>query len=205
MMKDSLDPKKDSLWIGRPYVRTTPPAIHVEGNDTLYEYIETGTPNGMIYTYAVTAFDKGDTLLGIGRLENQIGRGRTSTKVYMANAPATQSMDKIRVVPNPYLGSSRLNNPNPVDTNPWVSRLRFINLPSDAKITIFTLTGDLVRTISSGDIVYRSRDVAVTGDFTGVAEWDLVTKNNQEAVSGVYIYVVESTLGKYTGKFVIIR
>ncbi len=204
VLNNAITPK-DTLWLGRPFLQNWPPQYYVDGNDTMYQFIQTGTPNGMIYTYAVTAFDQGDSTLGIDRLENQIGRGRGSTIVYMANAPVAQSMGKIRVVPNPYLGSSRLNNPNPVDTNPWVNRLRFINLPSDAKITIFTLTGDLVRTISSGDIVYRSRDVAVTGDFSGVAEWDLVTKNNQEAVSGVYIYVVESTLGKYTGKFVIIR
>jgi hypothetical protein len=99
----------------------------------------------------------------------------------------------------------RFNNPNPVDTNPWVNRIRFINLPPDAKISIFTLAGDLVKTIHSGDVVYQSRDVKITGDFTGVADWDLTTRNNQEAVSGLYIYVVESSAGTHTGKFVIMR
>ncbi len=111
----------------------------------------------------------------------------------------------MRVVPNPFMGSSSLNNPNPIETNPWVNRVRFINLPPDAKISIFTLTGDLVRTIRTGDVVYVNRDVSVTGNFTGIAEWDLTTKNNQEAVSGVYIYVVESSVGTTTGKFVIMR
>ena len=45
----------------------------------------------------------------------------------------------------------------------------------------------------------------LTGDFRGVAEWDLTTRNNQEAVSGLYIYVVDSPSGKATGKFVIMR
>ena len=111
----------------------------------------------------------------------------------------------VRVVPNPFMGSSRFNNSKPVDTNPWVNRIRFVNLPADAKITIFTLAGDLVKTISSGDIVYVSRDAALLGDFSGVAEWDLITKNNQEAVSGVYIFIVESSTGSQTGKFVIMR
>jgi len=171
----------------------------------VYQLLDRGVLNGMIYTYAVTAFDQGDTLLGIDRLENNIGRGRPTTRVYMANAPPANSMDRIRVVPNPFMGSSRFNNPNPIETNPWVNRVRFINLPADAKITIFTLAGDLVQTIHSGDIVYQSRDVSVTGNFTGVAEWDLTTKNNQETVSGVYIYVVESSAGTHTGKFVIMR
>ncbi|MFH0992417.1 MAG: hypothetical protein V1799_20650 [bacterium] len=202
---NKLDPKLDSDWIGRPYVKSWPPATVVSGSDTLYQYIDKGVTNGMIYTYAVTAFDKGDSLLGLGRLENQIGKGRTSTRVYMANTPAAAGVEKVRVVPNPFIGSSRFNNPNPIETNPWVNRLRFINLPAGAKISIFTLAGDLVKIINSGDVVYRSRDVQITGDFRGVAEWDLTTKNNQEVVSGLYLYVVESPAGTQTGKFVIMR
>jgi hypothetical protein len=202
---NAIDKVKDSLWYGRPFLKSWPPPTVVQASDTLYELIDKNTPNGLIYTYAVTAFDSGDSTLGIGRLENQIGRGRLSTKVFMPNAPAATNVTNIRVVPNPFMGSSRYANPNPVDTNPWVSRLRFINLPPDSKISIFTLAGDLVKTINSGDVVYQSRDVKITGDFTGVAEWDLTTKNNQEVVSGLYIYVVESSVGTHTGKFVIMR
>jgi len=202
---NAIDKKKDTLWYGRPFLKNWPPSTVVQGSDTLYEFQDKNTPNGLIYTYAVTAFDSGDSTLGIGRLENQIGRGRQSTQVFMPNAPAASTTSGIKVVPNPFLGSSRYNNPNPVDTNPWVNRIRFINLPPDAKISIFTLAGDLVKTIHSGDVVYQSRDVKITGDFTGVAEWDLTTRNNQEAVSGLYIYVVESSVGTHTGKFVIMR
>jgi len=202
---NTIDKVKDSVWYGRPFLKNWPPPALVQGSDTLYELIDKNTPNGLIYTYAVTAFDSGDSTLGIGRLENQIGRGRLSTKVFMPNAPAATNVTNIRVVPNPFMGSSRYANPNPVDTNPWVSRLRFINLPPDSKISIFTLAGDLVKIINSGDVVYQSRDVKISGDFTGVAEWDLTTKNNQEVVSGLYIYVVESSVGTHTGKFVIMR
>jgi hypothetical protein len=86
-----------------------------------------------------------------------------------------------------------------------VNRVRFINLPADATISIFTLAGDLVKTIHAGSVVYVSRDVAISGDFSGIAEWDLTTKNNQEVVSGVYLYVVESSKGTTTGKFTIMR
>lgn len=202
---NAIDRKKDTLWYGRSYVKSWPPASIFDGKDTVYQLLDRGVLNGMIYTYAVTAFDQGDSLLGIGRLENNIGRGRPTTRVYMANAPPTSGMDRIKVVPNPFMGSSKFNNPNPIETNPWVNRVRFINLPADASISIFTLAGDLVKTIHSGNIVYQSRDVSVTGNFTGVAEWDLTTKNNQETVSGVYIYVVESSAGTHTGKFVIMR
>ncbi len=205
LMNGSLDPVSDSAWIGRPFFHTGPPPTAVLGTDTVYEFLDPGVLNGLIYTYAVTAFDKGDSLLGLGRLENQIGRGRTSTTVYMANAEPRPNASAVKVVPNPFIGSSRYNNPNPIETNPWVNRIRFINLPADATISIFTLAGDLVRTIHSGDVVYQSRDVTITGDFSGVAEWDLTTKNDQEVVSGLYIYVVESPSGNHTGKFVIMR
>jgi hypothetical protein len=200
-----LNPKTDTEWIGRPFLKSWPPPKMMQNGDSVYYYPDPNLPNGMIYTYAVTAFDRGDTSLGIGRLENQIGKGKPSTTVYMANSPPATDVSRIRVVPNPFMGSSSLNNPNPIETNPWVNRVRFINLPPDAKISIFTLTGDLVRTIRAGDVVYVNRDVSITGNFSGIAEWDLTTKNNQETVSGVYIYVVESTAGTTTGKFVIMR
>jgi hypothetical protein len=200
-----LDPATDAHWIGRPYLRSWPPPKRYVNGDSLYYYLDPNQPNGMIYTYAVTAFDQGDTSLGISRLENQIGRGKASTKVYMSNSPPTQDVKRVRVVPNPFMGSTRFNNPNPIETNPWVNRIRFINLPTDATISIFTLAGDLVKTIHSGSVVYVSRDVAITGDFSGIAEWDLTTKNNQEVVSGVYLYVVESSKGTTTGKFTIMR
>ena len=201
----SLNPLADTMWIGRPFLKSWPPPKISENGDSLYALVDPGHPSGLIYTYAVTAFDKGDTSLGLGRLENQIGRGKPSTKVYMANDPPANDVNRVRVVPNPFIGSSQYNNPNPNTTTPWVNRLRFINLPPGATITIFTLAGDLVRTIHSGDVVYTNRDVAVSGDFSGIAEWDLTTKNDQEAVSGLYIYVVESNAGKFTGKFVIMR
>ncbi|HEX9006306.1 MAG TPA: hypothetical protein VF889_03355, partial [Bacteroidota bacterium] len=201
----SLNPATDGAWIGRPFLKSWPPPKTFVNGDSVYTFSDPGRPPGMIYTYAVTAFDKGDTSLGISRLENTIGRGKASTQVYMANSGPAADASKVRVVPNPFMGSSRLSNPNPIDTNPWVNRLRFINLPLGATISIFTLAGDLVKTLHNGDVVYVNRDATVTGDFTGVAEWDLVTRNNQEAVSGLYIYVVDSPSGKATGKFVIMR
>ncbi|GAB4323949.1 MAG: hypothetical protein Kow0074_16470 [Candidatus Zixiibacteriota bacterium] len=35
--------------------------------------------------------------------------------------------------------------------------------------------------------------------------WDLVTRNVQAAVSGIYIWKVDSRLGSQTGKLVIIK
>jgi len=39
----------------------------------------------------------------------------------------------------------------------------------------------------------------------GQARWNLISRNGQDVVSGVYLFVVESDLGTQRGKFVIIR
>jgi len=78
--------------------------------------------------------------------------------------------------------------------------LRFINLPSDCVIRIFTLNGDLIKTI-----VHKATVGSVVGDAGGDEWWDLLTENRQLVASGVYIFHIDSKVGQQTGKFVIIR
>jgi len=54
------------------------------------------------------------------------------------------------------------------------------------------MAGDLVKTIEH-----------TTG--TSQESWDQVTDYNQLVMTGVYIYVIESEIGKTYGKFVIVR
>jgi len=112
-------------------------------------------------------------------------------------------MDEIAVVPNPFIGSAQWNNPSPRYVEPWEDKIRFINLPEDAVIRIYTLDGDFVRELKAGDRVR-----AVDTDETigkGSAEWNLISRNDQLVSTGVYLYVVESKLGKKIGKFMVIR
>jgi hypothetical protein len=82
--------------------------------------------------------------------------------------------------------------------------VQFTNLPSDAKIKIFTLDGDYVAEIKANETVVAGEEDAPNA--ASVAEWDLMTRNNQEAAPGIYMYVVQSpTLGEKVGKFVIVR
>jgi hypothetical protein len=39
----------------------------------------------------------------------------------------------------------------------------------------------------------------------GQATWNLITRNGQDVVSGIYLFSVESSAGTEQGKFVIIR
>lgn len=100
----------------------------------------------------------------------------------------------VKVVPNPYLIH------NEWQQSSLIRRLRFINLPSECVIRIFTLNGDLIKTI-----IHKSTIGSVKGDAGGDEWWDLLTDNRQLVASGVYIFHVDSKVGQQVGKFVVIR
>ncbi len=76
-------------------------------------------------------------------------------------------------------------------------RIHFANLPSEAVVRIFTLDGDLVRELYHPD--------PRLSEGESMIYWDLISKNTQAIVSGIYLYSVESELGNQVGKFVIIK
>jgi flagellar hook assembly protein FlgD len=77
-------------------------------------------------------------------------------------------------------------------------RVVFANLPAAHNtIKIFTEDGDLVQTIKhDGTAGY------------GSASWNLVSRNGQEVVSGIYLFSVQSDNSEFAdfiGKFVVVR
>jgi len=99
-----------------------------------------------------------------------------------------QDVDKldVKVYPNPYRGGS------PLEVQ-YEDKVSFTNLPPACKITILTLYGDII------DVIYHT-------DGTSDESWNLVSRNEQDAVSGMYIFVVEAPGNKkQVGKFVILR
>jgi hypothetical protein len=159
-----------------------------------YEFRDPDVVNGFIYSYAVEGF--GSTV--IPDLE-VVSAGPVSRQLSPSNVPGT-NLDNVKVVPNPYIGSVQWNNPSPGDANPWEHKIQFTNLPADATVKIFTLDGDFVDEVSAGH--------NVTGTFAGtsVAEWDLISRNDQEVAPGIYLFLVQSpSLGEKVGKFVIVR
>lgn len=76
-------------------------------------------------------------------------------------------------------------------------RIHFINVPSDATINIYSLDGDLIRTLNHPDPYLSS--------YSSEIAWDLVSRNTQAVTSGIYIYRVDSKLGSQVGKLVIIK
>ena len=110
-------------------------------------------------------------------------------------AEAGQSaMDLIRIVPNPYLSISGYEN-SQID-----SRVKIVNIPSKCVVSIFNLSGTLVRqfnfdqtstlpyaSVADGKIEYN-RGV----NYQTFLEWDLKNQLGIPIASGVYIIHVSS-------------
>jgi hypothetical protein len=165
-----------------------------------YGHVDEHVLPGFTYFYAVTAFDINET----GKLNPRTGlpekyslECRHVASAEQAVVPGTNPVDaagEVYVVPNPYYGNARWDlTPNPSD--PTGTHVDFMNMPKGPwKVRIYTLAGDLVRTLENDG----SSDI-------GQVKWDLVSRNGQDIVSGVYLYSVESRYGSQVGKFVILK
>jgi hypothetical protein len=160
------------------------PAKNAQG---LYQYVDKDVTNGFLYYYTVAAYDKGSADLP------SLETGKI-TDVYAEPGPlptAKLEKDKIRVVPNPFVVKAPWDF-TPTQENPSEERIQFQNIPKGSKVTVFNLAGDEIITLhQSGN--------------DGYVNWDLITKNTQKVVSGLYLYVVESGTETFVDKFVIVR
>jgi len=168
-----------------------------------YEYtIENLLPT-VAYWANVTSFDYGSPLTGLGAMETSPA---TDPQVAMAmDSPDTtgQNQAKVFVYPNPYRGDvdyraggweGRGMADKSVDRT---RRINFANLPSVCTIRIFSLDGDLVREIQ--------HDVPASDPMFHLDYWDMITRNSQQPVSGLYYWTVEDNKGNVQiGKLVII-
>jgi hypothetical protein len=103
-------------------------------------------------------------------------------------------LDKIAVVPNPYVGAASWE-PATAITGRGERLVYFIHLPNKCTIRIYTISGNLVKTLY--------RDAPVTD---GQEPWDLTTKDGMSLAFGVYIFHVDAPgIGTKIGKFAIIK
>ena len=133
----------------------------------------------------------------------------TTTLAIPGTSPADQD-GGVLVVPNPYRGEAVWDGSRDREKYLW-----FINLPQRATIRIYTLAGDLVKTIEFDGSTYDASDIQglKTGYernvsiADGICGWDLISNKDQAVASGLYIFSVENhrTGGNQIGKFMIIR
>lgn len=122
-------------------------------------------------------------------------RDRYSFKL---NAPSInketikREMNKIKVVPNPYVASSLYEPEFGELRREPLRQLQFINLPPECTIRIFTVDADLVKTI------YHN-------STSGTAIWDLRSEGGREIAPGMYIYVVKTPDAEYIERFAVIK
>ena len=104
-----------------------------------------------------------------------------------------------RSYPNPYRIDGNYSANKYEEGGIYGKRIRFANLPPRCTIRIYTLDGDLVKEID------HEKDPSAL-DAT-VGEWDLISRNTQAVVSGIYLFSVQDKeSGKnQVGKFVIIK
>jgi hypothetical protein len=101
----------------------------------------------------------------------------------------TALLANVHTVPDPYYVT------NALEQSPNSKKLQFVNLPSQAIVRIYTVSGILVQVLTLND---------VTGG--GELEWNLRNRNNQFVASGVYFYQVETPDGKTkTGRFTVVN
>ena len=119
-------------------------------------------------------------------------------------ALATSMLDEVRVVPNPYRGSSQFEPANPFPTGRGERRVRFVNLPPRATVRIFTASGRLVRTLQ---LDQGSNDgVTPRMLLNGSLAWDLLNEDRLEVAYGMYLYHVEAPgVGETTGTIALIK
>ena len=110
----------------------------------------------------------------------------------VSNAEIAQDMNKIRVVPNPYVVSSLWEPEFGELRREPLRQIQFINLPPECTIYIFTVDADLIKTI------YHS-------STSGTEVWDLRAEGGREIAAGVYLYLVKTDNSEYLERFAIIK
>ena len=114
----------------------------------------------------------------------------------MDNSVLDDQMDKIKVVPNPYIATNAME---PFLANSALNQRRliiFTHIPAQCTIKIF-----------SSSAVFIDEIIVDNPTDKGLVHWDLLTHEDLEIAAGVYFYHVESSLTGKTkmGKFAIIK
>ena len=155
------------------------------------------------YYCAVTSFDFGSPKVGLPSLETTpVNNTVIEYPQYDAQQVENDNLD-VYIYPNPYRidqsyrddgfeGRGILDRPDD-----RVRAIHFANLPHRCTIRIYSLDGDMIKEIN--------HDVPQGDPRSAHDSWDLITRNTQAVVSGLYYWVVESDDRTQIGNVVIIK
>jgi hypothetical protein len=180
-----------------------------------YKFVDSNLVRGKTYVYSVTsksipnlAYQQIVVNDSVRVVEVPVDPLESSKMVNVVRVDlpfsVSGTLGKVAVVPNPYrtdkdytLESGGYEGPAG-EWNENLRKVKFINLPDVCTIRVFSLAGDLIRTIN-----HDGRNAS--GFPRGDADMTLVSDSNRALASGIYIFTVDSEFGTQTGKFVIIR
>jgi len=195
-----------------PYQRTVRnDSVYIQ-IDTLfvvgrYSFVDTHVLNGFPYFYSIVPVS---VIPGNAAVPDAVLQGNPSAsnaQVVYPRGDSRKDQKNVFVVPNPYKAGAEWDLV-PSQEDPSGTKVTFMNLPATkGTIHIFTLAGDLVKDIPfngrpSSDLQYGMD--SVTGG-SGSVPWNLISRNGQKIVSGIYLYSVDTELGRQVGRLVIIR
>ncbi len=186
-------------------VNPRPDELTEDGRLKYYEYevvIDDLLPS-VPYYISVSAFDFGSPRAGLAPLESSLTLFAKSAYPNNPWDERPDSLSNIYVYPNPYRhdayyrisgyeGRGREDR-----SRDRVRKVTFANLPSKCTIKIFTLDGDLIKELD--------HDYDPSDPNSSYHEWDMVTRNVQMIVTGMYYWVVETPDGRsHIGKLVVL-
>lgn len=187
------------------------PSYEIFGQDTFYYKFENrnllnGWPDRNIF--AVTSYDRGDPGTGLESLESSQLENRIA--VITGRQSSEDEELKVGVYPNPYRVSAVWDGTGVRDRMLW-----FTGLPEKAVIRVFTLSGELIKTIEHQGSEYRGTDTrrlksALSANAVyagGEHAWDLITDHDQALATGMYLFTVENLNTGFvkTGRFLVIK
>jgi len=208
-----------------PFINISPILVHWDPNqrrvrndttymevDTLfavgrYSFVDAHVLNGFPYFYSIVPISvvPGDSAAADAILQGN--PSASNAQVVYPRGDSRNDQQQVFVVPNPFKGGAEWDLV-PAGDDPTGTKVTFMNLPrTKGTIHIFTLAGDLVKDIPfdgrpPGDLQY-GKDPVTAGQ--GSVPWNLISRNGQSVVSGIYLYSVDTELGHAIGRFVVIR
>jgi len=118
-----------------------------------------------------------------------------TTAAHIDDEKAKNDLEKIKVVPNPYIVGNSWEPRNPYSTGRGKRELHFIHLPIKCTIRIFTVQGQLIQTLEHESTIWDGTEI-----------WDMLTKDKLDISYGIYVYHVDAPgLGNKIGKFAVIK
>ncbi|HMU62387.1 MAG TPA: hypothetical protein PKA66_11440, partial [Gemmatimonadales bacterium] len=170
-MPSTTPPAAGTVWSARDYVGAITGGNGFGGDQGPYAFAEVPRPFTAVGAELRANYD----------VVNQV------------NAVSNVDLSKVHTVPDPYYVTSEYE----VD---WSSKIiKFVNLPSQATIRIYSASGVLVRVLN-----YTSTD-APNDPTGGMLDWNVRNRSNQIVASGVYFYHVESGDARYIGRMTIVN